>query len=354
MEVMHSKNNSILDFLIKMRTGLVLLLLIALFSFTTGTFFSTQNAVLIVKHVALYSFIAIGMTFVIITGGIDLSVGSVAGLCGMIAGFLINKGIRIEALKLTIYPSVPVVILICILAGALIGLVNGIFVGHFKIPPFIATLGTMYIARGLALLSSKGHTFPNLGGKAELNNQGFEILGLTRLLGIPVQIWIMLLFVIISSYLLQKTILGHHIYAVGGNIEAARISGIDVNKTIIFAYVFSGVCACMSGLIAASQLLASHPATGEAWEMIAIAATVLGGTSMSGGIGTIGGTITGLFVITVLQDGMVMMGISQFWQKVFTGVVVILAVLFDLYQGKLEDFITYRRALKDRKNEIKT
>ncbi len=350
MQHSQGKNRSLIDYVIDMRTGLVLVILIIFFSSITDTFFTTRNAVLVAKHVALYSFIALGMTMVIITGGIDLSVGSVAGLCGMIAGYLINKGIRVESMKMTIYPSIPLVVLICLLVGGLIGLLNGTLISHFKMPPFIATLGTMYIARGLALLSSRGHTFPNLDGKPEFGNQGFDTIGLKSFGGIPMQIWLMILFVLIAAYVLNKTILGHHIYAVGGNSEAARISGVNVSRTLIFTYVFSGICACMSGLIAASQLVASHPATGEAWEMTAIAATVLGGTSMSGGIGSIGGTITGLFVITVLQDGMVMVGVSQFWQKVFTGVVVIVAVLFDLYQGKLEDAIAYRRALKKKKN----
>lgn len=342
----HKNQMSGFDLLIKLRTILVLIILIIFFSITTDTFFSVNNAILVVKHVAIYSFIGLGMTFVIITGGIDLSVGSVAGLCGMVAGYLINRGIYVSAIKGTIYFSVPIVILICLIVGALIGILNGVLIGRFKLPPFIATLGTMYIARGFANLISAGHTFPKLDGLPERGNTGFEILGTKNFLHIPVQIWVMLVFVLLSAFILNKTVLGGHIYAVGGNDEAAKLSGINTTGTIIFTYMYSGILACITGLVAASQLVASHPATGEAWEMIAIAATVLGGTSMTGGIGTISGTVIGLFVITVLKDGMVMVGVSEFWQKVITGAVVVVAVLFDMYQEKLRQKVVLKKAMK--------
>lgn len=342
-----------IDFLVRMRTILVLVLLIMFFGFVVDSFLTVNNAILVLKHVALYSFIGLGMTFVIITGGIDLSVGSVAGLCGMVAGYLISKGIHVPALGGTVFFNIPVVILICLTIGALIGLINGVFVSHFKLPPFIATLGTMYIARGLANLISGGLTFSRLGGVPERGNQGFKMLGTGIWLGIPIQIWLMILFVFLSAFILNKTVLGNHIYAVGGNIEAAKLSGIDTARTLLFTYVYSGVLACITGLIAASQLVAAHPATGEAWEMHAIAATVLGGTSMSGGIGKVGGTVIGLLVITVLHDGMVMVGVSEFWQKVITGAVVIIAVLFDMYQEKIRQSFALQKAIKNEARGVK-
>jgi len=338
--------NSIVDLIIRLRTILVLLILIAVFGIISDTFFTLNNAILVMKHVALYSFIGIGMTFVIITGGIDLSVGSIAGLSGMIAGFLINRGIHVPALGGTVYFAAPIVILITLIVGALFGMFNALLVGVLKMPPFIATLGTMYMARGFANLISGGLTFPNLAGTEEHGNKGFEILGTGKWLNIPVQIWIMILMICIGAFILNKTVLGSHIYAVGGNLEAARLSGIKTSKVLFFVYGFSGALAAVTGMVAASQLVASHPATGETWETYAIAATVLGGTSMSGGTGKVGGTVIGLFVITVLNDGMVMVGISEFWQKVITGIVVIVAVIFDIYQQKIKDRISLNMEMK--------
>lgn len=329
--------NTILMFILKFRTFIALIVLFIFFSFNAPNFLNSQSLILVAKHVVLYGILAIGMTFVIITGGIDLSVGSVVGLTAMICGGLIKEGLTLNFIGYRVYFSVPVIILISLLLGMLIGAVNGFAITKCSVAPFIATLGSMYVCRGLAMLRSGGSTFPNLVGSPELGNTGFGVLGSGNILGIPVSVWILIIFSVLSVFMLKKTPLGWHIYAVGGNEKAAKLSCVKVDKVKILVYMFSGVCAAMVGLIAASQLMASHPATGESWEMNAIAAAVLGGTSMSGGIGGIGGTIVGAFVIGVLNDGMVMCGVSEFWQMVIKGFVIVIAVMIDQFQRKLQN-----------------
>ena len=204
----------------------------------------------------------------------------------------------------------------------------------------------LYVARGLALLSSDGRTFPNLVGKPELGTTGFGFLGAGDLLGLPVSIWILIVVALAAAYLARYTPLGRHIFAVGGNERAARISGVRVNVVKMFVYMFSGFCAAIVGLIISSELMASHPATGESFELNAIAAAVLGGTSMSGGRGTIGGTIIGAFVIGILSDGLVMMGVSSFWQMVIKGLVIIVAVVVDQAQRRLQQRVTLMQMAK--------
>jgi erythritol transport system permease protein len=228
------------------------------------------------------------------------------------------------------------VILITLAVGVLCGMLSGFLITRFNVAPFIATLGMLYIARGAALLLSQGETFPNLVGSAELGNTGFPLLGAGTLLGIPVSIWILILLGSAAAYIAAKTPLGRHIYAVGGNEHAAVLSGVRVNRTKMFVYMFSGFCSAIAGLIIASQLVASHPMSGDMFELTAIAAAVLGGTSMAGGRGTIGGTIIGALVIGVLGDGLVMMGVSSFWQMVIKGLVIVAAVAVDQYQRKMQ------------------
>ncbi len=340
--------------LLKLRTVIALVLLTIVFTVLLQTgkginFLHPLNLVTIAKHVAITGILAIGMTFVIITGGIDLSVGSIVGLTGMIAGGLIHEGLVLNAFGITIYFHVIPIMIICLILGTLIGGVNGLMVTRLNVAPFIGTLGTMYIARGFANIRSGGATFPNLQGKAELGNTGFPILGAGRILGIPLSIWIMIALLLVTLYVSRKTPLGRHIYAIGGNKRAAELSGVQVGSTTTLVYMFSGFCSAMVGLIIASQLVASHPATGESYEMNAIAAAVLGGTSLSGGIGTVGGTIIGAFVIGVLSDGLVMLGVSEFWQNVIKGFVIIAAVVFDQMQQSMNARSTEQRDKKSRK-----
>ncbi|RUV04609.1 ABC transporter permease [Mesorhizobium sp. M6A.T.Cr.TU.017.01.1.1] len=343
--VASASNGSVLLTLMKARTFIALIAVLIFFSIAAPNFLSGANLILMSKHVALNAFLAMGMTFVIITGGIDLSVGSIVGLCGMVAGYLVLNGIDLQV-GYTIYFNVFEIALITLAVGILIGAVNGLLITRLNVAPFIATLGVLYVARGLALLSSDGRTFPNLVGKPDLGTTGFGFLGAGRLLGLPVSIWILVVVALGAAYLAKYTPLGRHIFAVGGNERAARISGVRVNMVKMFVYMFSGFCAAIVGLIISSELMASHPATGESFELNAIAAAVLGGTSMSGGRGTIGGTIVGAFVIGILSDGLVMMGVSSFWQMVIKGLVIIVAVVVDQAQRRLQQRVTLMQMAK--------
>jgi erythritol transport system permease protein len=321
-------------FLLKLRAVVVLIALILVFSYLAPSFFTANNLTILTKHVAISAILAIGMTFTVLTGGIDLSVGSVAGLSGMIAGYLLTQGIAFGGIAH--YPPALICIALSIGVGLVVGLVNGWLVSKAGVAPFIATLGTLYIARGAALLISNGKTFPNLAGQAARGNTGFPALGATFLAGMPLPVWIMLLLFGIAVFISRKTPLGRHIYAVGGNERAAQLAGIRIPRVKIFTYLASALCAAVVGLIIASQLEAAHPATGESFELNAIAAVVLGGTSLMGGRGSIAGSLIGAGVIGVLSDGLVMLGVSEFWQMVIKGVVIVAAVAIDQLQSRLQ------------------
>lgn len=328
-------NNQLLMTILKGRTFIVLILLVIFFSIAKRNFLAPATLTMIAKHVALYGILGLGMTFVIITGGIDLSVGSVVGLIGMLAGGLIQEGLTVAPAGVTLYFSVPVIVCLMLLAGAMIGMVNGLIVTKLGVAPFIATLGTMYIGRGFANLRSGGATFSSIGGFEGLGNTGFKTLG-SNIYSIPAGVYIFAILAVLSAILLKKMRFGWYVLAVGGNERSARLSGIKADKIKILVYMISGFCAAWVGLINTAQLSAAHPASGDGWEMNAIAATVLGGTSMSGGSGTIVGTIVGAFVIGVINDGMTMCGVSEFWQKVIRGLVIILAVVIDQTQRNLQ------------------
>lgn len=330
---MKKNNNQLMMTLLKGRTFIVLILLVIFFSFASSSFLQVNTLTMVAKHVALYGILALGMTFVIITGGIDLSVGSVVGLVGMLAGGLIQEGLTIGGK--TIYFSVPAVIVLMLLFGCLIGLINGLIITKLKVAAFIATLGTMYICRGMANLRSNGATYAKLSGFEGLGNVGLKSLG-SDWFGIPAGVYIFLILAVIAAILLKRTDTGWHILAVGGNEKSARLSGIKSDRVKILVYMISGFCAAWIGLINTAQLFSAHPASGDGWEMNAIAATVLGGTSMAGGSGTILGTVVGAFVIGVINDGMTMCGVSEFWQKVIRGLVIILAVVIDQTQRNLQ------------------
>jgi erythritol transport system permease protein len=320
---------------LRLRTFIALFLVFAFFSFAAPNFLSAANLVIMSKHVALNAFLAIGMTFVIVSGGIDLSVGSIVGLCGMVAGWLILHGIDF-GLGWSIQFNTLEICLMVIVVGVFVGAINATLITKLNVAPFIATLGTLYVARGIALLSSDGRTFPNLNGNPDYGSGSFRWIGAGHVIGIPVSIWLLIVIGCAAAYVARRTPLGRYIYAVGGNEKAAGLSGVRVTQVKYFVYMFSGFCAALVGIIIASQLVAAHPATGETFELNAIAAAVLGGTSMSGGRGRIGGTIVGAFVIGVLSDGLVMMGVSAFWQTVIKGLVIIAAVVIDQAQQKVQ------------------
>lgn len=327
-------------FLLRARAIFVLLLLLILFSVLAPSFLTANNLSILTKHVAITAILAIGMTFVVLTGGIDLSVGSVAGLGGMVAGYVLTQGVSFRGS--VHYPPVFVAILATLAVCFVVGLLNGWLVAKAGVAPFIATLGTLYIARGAALLLSNGKTFPNLAGQPARGNTGFTLLGQSFLFGIPLPVWIMVGLFAVAALVAAKTPFGRHVYAIGGNERAALLAGIRVPRVKLVTYAVSALCAAFVGLIIASQLEAAHPATGESFELNAIAAVVLGGTSLMGGRGSITGSLIGAFVIGVLADGLVMLGVSEFWQMVIKGTVIVLAVAIDQLQSRLQaKFLPY-------------
>jgi erythritol transport system permease protein len=322
------------ELLLRLRALIALVVLAVVFSVLSPEFLTSGNLSILVKHVAINAILAIGMTFVILSGGIDLSVGAIAGLCGMVAGYLLNRGLPVAAAGVTIYFHAWLVVAIALVAGMLLGVVNGSLIARVRVAPFIATLGMLYVARGLAMLMSGGATFPNLGGQATLRNTGFPFLGAGVLLGVPLPIWLMVGLAAMGAFAATRTPFGRQVYAIGGNERAALLAGVRVLRVKLGVYVISGFCASLVGLIIAAQLGASHPATGETFELNAIAAVVLGGTSLMGGRGTIGGTLVGAFVIGILADGLVLLGVSEFWQMVIKGLVIVFAVILDQFQKR--------------------
>ncbi len=330
---MKRNNNQLMMTLLKGRTFIVLIILVIFFSFASSSFLQVNTLTMVAKHVALYGILALGMTFVIITGGIDLSVGSVVGLVGMLAGGLIQEGLTIGGK--TIYFSVPAIVVLMLLFGCFVGLVNGLIITKLNVAAFIATLGTMYICRGFANLRSGGATFTKITGFEGLGNMGLKALG-SDWFGVPAGVYVFAVLAVLAAVLLKRTDVGWHILAVGGNEKSAKLSGIKSDRVKILVYIISGLCAAWVGLINTAQISAAHPASGDGCEMNAIAATVLGGTSMAGGSGTIVGTIVGAFVIGVINDGMTMCGVTEFWQKIIRGLVIILAVVIDQTQRNLQ------------------
>ena len=329
-----STRRSRIELLLRLRAVIALVLLVAVFSVLTPEFLTTGNLTILIKHVAINAILAIGMTFVILSGGIDLSVGSIAGLAGMVSGALISTGLVLRPIGSVVFFHTWLVVAIGLFVGVASGAVNGVLIARLRVPPFIATLGMLYVARGVAMLTSDGATFPNLGGRPELGNTGFTSLGAGSVLGVPTPIWIMAMLAAVALFLTHRTPFGRHVYAIGGNERAALLAGVRVTRVKFCVYVLSGGCAALVGMIIAAQLGAAHPATGGTFELNAIAAVVLGGTSLMGGRGTILGTLIGAFVIGVLADGLVLLGVSEFWQMVVKGMVIVLAVILDQFQKR--------------------
>jgi|TARA_R110001606_G_scaffold71521_4_gene164749 erythritol transport system permease protein len=317
--------------LLEGRAFFALIAIIIFFSFMSPYYFTVNNFLIMSSHVAIFGLLALGMLLVILNGGIDLSVGSTLGLCGVFAGFLM-QGVNIEFLGMTFYPSLWVVVILTCLLGAAVGTVNGVLVAHFKVPAFVATLGTMYVARGIALLMTNGLTYNQLDGKPELGNTGFEWLGFNRLAGIPISVIVLVVVAVLCGLMISRTAFGRWLYASGGNETAADLSGVPIKRVKVTVYLLSGVCAALAGLVLSSQLTSAGPTAGTTYELTAIAAVVIGGAALTGGRGTVRGTILGALVIGYLSDGLVIIGVSAYWQTVFTGTVIVLAVLLNSLQ----------------------
>jgi len=247
----------------------------------------------------------------------------------MVAGLLLGPGLVLEPFGVSVYFPTWLVIVLSLLAAMAVGAVNGLLVARLGVPPFIATLGMLHVARGAAMLISDGATFPNLAGSAALGNTGFAALGGEGLFGLPTPIWWMVGLTAVAVLVARRTVLGRQILAVGGNPRAALLAGVRVSRVKFITYVMSGGCAGLVGLIIAAQLGAAHPNTGEMFELNAIAAVVLGGASLMGGRGTVIGALIGAMVIGVLANGLVLLGVSEFWQMVIKGAVIVAAVIVD-------------------------
>ncbi|MEH3088295.1 MAG: ABC transporter permease [Microbacterium arborescens] len=322
---------SIAKLLLEGRAFLALILIIVVFSLISPNYLTVENVLIMASHVAIYALLGLGMLLVILNGGIDLSVGSTLGFSAVIAGFLL-QGVPIQFLGVTLFPTVPVVVLLSCGVGAAVGFVNGILVSKFKVAPFVATLGMLYVVRGLALLMTNGLTINDLAGNAEIGNTGFEWLGFNRIAGIPIGVLIMGVVAIVLGFVLGRTRFGRWLYASGGNERAAELSGVPVRGVKIWVYVISGVCASIAGLILASTLTSASPTAGNTYELTAIAAVVIGGAALTGGRGNVRGTLLGAFVIGFLADGLVIVGVSAYWQMVFMGAVIVVAVLLNTLQ----------------------
>lgn len=290
-----------------------LILLVIIISVLNSAFLEPSNLFNLLRQVSINGLIAFGMTFVILTGGIDLSVGSTLALSSALIAILMVSGVD----------SMIALLVGCIL-GAILGAINGLLITLGKMAPFIATLATMTVFRGLTLVITDGNPITNLNG-----SYAFQLFGLGYFLGIPVPAVTMFITFIILYIILHKTIFGRQTYAMGGNEKAAFISGIKVNKLKIMIYSLAGLMSAMAGAILTSRLNSAQPTAGMSYELDAIAAVVLGGTSLTGGKGRILGTLIGVLIIGVLNNGLNLLGVSSFYQQVVKGVVIIIAVLID-------------------------
>jgi len=321
---------SLSQIMLQGRAFVALAVIFVVFSFLAPDSFPTvTNVLMMCQQVSVYALIALGMLLVVMDGGIDLSVGSTLGLSGMVAGLAL-QGIPIGGVVL--YPPVWVVVVLALATGAVVGLLNGVLVARLSVAPFVATLGTQYMVRGIAELTTNGLTVNNLNGDPSLGNTGFEWLGFNRIADIYIGIWFMVLIAIITSLLLNRSVYGRWLYAQGGNRRAAELSGVPVRSVTIRTYVLSGLFAALAGVMLTSQLTAAGPTQGTSYELTAIAAVVIGGASLMGGTGNVRGTLVGAFVIGFLAAGLTIIGISSYVQTVFTGAVIILAVLMNSIQ----------------------
>lgn len=290
-----------------------LLLIVVIISVMSPSFLTMNNLFNVLRQVSINALIAFGMTFVILTGGIDLSVGSILALTGAVtAGMMANGMDPILAM------------LLGVLLGVILGAINGLIIAKGKVAPFIATLATMTIFRGLTLVYTEGRPISGFG-----ESIAFQMLGKGYFFGIPVPVMTMAIAFAVLYFILKKTTFGRRVYAVGGNEEASKLSGINADRIKIYVYSLAGGLTAIASLILTSRLNSAQPTAGSMFELDAIAAVVLGGTSLTGGRGWIVGTLVGALIIGVLNNGLNLIGVSSFFQQVVKGAVILIAVLLD-------------------------
>ena len=335
--------------LVEGRALIALVIIIAIFAVLSDNYLTAGNLTTITKQVAFNAIIALGMLLVILNGGIDLSVGSTVGLTGAVAGNLF-RGMNLPLSEAIMFPKVWVIVIIAVAVGMLVGLVNGLLIARLNLAPFIVTLGMLYVARGLTEVLLDGQNITNeLRGQEFLDNTGFFTVFASRPLGLPISAWVMIAFAVIFSIVLTRTPFGRWLYATGSNERAAQLSGVPVKSVQTRIYVLAGLCAGVVGILQVANISSSTADLGQFYELNAIAAVVIGGAALSGGRGTVRGTIIGAFVIGFLANGLVIVGVSPFWQKVITGAVIILAVAVDQIQQIVQRRRNARRAVANAK-----
>lgn len=315
------------QYLVKFQSILALMVMCIALTILSDTFLTSENAWNVMRQISVNVILSVGMTLVILTGGIDLSVGSVLALAGAITAGMLKFGAEITGIDLFLGFTLMGALLGGIMAGALLGWFNGITITRFKVPPFVATLAMLTMARGLTMLSTGGFPITGLG-------ENMAYIGTGWFLGIPMPVWISTGVVVFAILLTKKTKLGRHIYAIGGNENAARLSGLNIKKVKLIVYSIAGALAGIGGIIVTSRLDSAQANAGFGFELDSIAAVVIGGTSLSGGKGTILGTVQGALIIGILNNGLVLMNVSPFWQQVIKGLVILLAVIMEKYNSK--------------------
>ena len=302
------------DFLTKYTLYLVLLALIVFFSINSQFFLTTQNFINIIRQVSIIGICAVGMTFVILTGGIDLSSGSVVGVSAGVAAWLMVHG--------NAHPVVATIV--ALLFGVIFGLINGFFINKLGLPPLITTLGTMTALRGATMLITDGRGIFGV-------TRSYSVIGQGYIGPIPIPAIIMVAAFVVGYILLEKTKFGRYVYGIGDNEEATRLSGVNVNKVRYGVYALSGFLCALAGVVFLSRLMSAQPTAGDGYELQIITAVVLGGVSIKGGEGKISLVVVGVIIMGVLANGMIMMNINPFWQWVVRGLVLLLAVSYDKF-----------------------
>jgi erythritol transport system permease protein len=331
--------------LIEGRALIALVIIVAIFAVLSDNYLTTGNLTTITKQVAFNAIVALGMLMVILNGGIDLSVGSTVGLTAAVAGNLF-RGLDLPLTQAIMFPQVWVIVVLSVAVGMLVGYVNGLLIAKLNLAPFIVTLGMLYVARGLTQVLLNGQNITNeLTGQPYLGNTGFFEVFASRPLGLPISAWVMIILAVVFSLLLTRTPFGRWLYATGSNERAAQLSGVPVKRVQTRIYVISGFCAGVVGILQMANISSSTADLGQFYELNAIAAVVIGGAALSGGRGTVRGTIIGAFVIGFLANGLVIVGVSPFWQQVITGAVIILAVAVDQIQQIIQRRRSARRAV---------
>lgn len=298
----------------------ILLIMCILLSCLSDVFLSSNNFITLFRQISNNIYIALGMALVIILGGIDLSVGSIVAMAGIISvSSIANMGM-----------PVPLAVLFGIAGGMACGLINGVLIARFNVPPFIITLAMMNVARGISYLWTNARSI-------RIVDESFNAIGTGYIGAIPLPIVYSVVLILVFSFLLNKTRFGTYIYAIGGNREAARLSGIPIKKVTIAVHVISATMAAFAGVVLAARMYSGQPAVGEGYEMDAITACVLGGISMSGGVGSISGLFFGAVVIGVISNGLNLCNVSSYWQLVVKGIIVAIAIIFDKLKNKQGD-----------------